>query len=381
MRRGAILSVGALTFAALTAGVGSCGASGSSSVTATGTTLTIYSSAPPGDPAAGDVVNAERLAFQQFQQSGGKIAKFTVKFATAGAAKISDNARTAIENTGTVAYVGELTPGASADSMGITNAQDVLQVSPTDTAIELTQSTPAVPGAPDNYYESRKTYGRTFARVVPNGTREAKAQVQQMASVGVKSLYVTSDGTPYGAAMALAVRGDARSSGVTVTSSKSAADAIFYGGSASSVHAFDALAAANPTLKLFGPSALAAAIPPPADRNVYVSTPGFLPKDLPATGKKFVADFTTAYGHAPSTEAIFGFEAVRAVLAVLQRAGSNAGDRATVVRDFFAFRGSDGSALGPYSINANGDISIAPFVFSHSRGGKLIPFRSIQVQG
>jgi ABC-type branched-subunit amino acid transport system substrate-binding protein len=381
VRRGAVLSVCALSFAALTAGVGSCGASGSSSVTATGTTLTIYSSAPTDDAAAADLLDAQLLAFHQFQDSGAKIGKFTIKFARVGATKVSDNARAAIENTGAVAYVGELTPGASADSMGITNAQDLLQVSPTDTAIALTQTTPAVPGAPDSYYESRKTYGRTFARVVPNGNPEAKAQLQQMAALGVKSLYVTNDGTPYGAAIALAVRNQARSNGVTVAASKSGADAIFYGGSAASVRTFGALATANPSVKLFGPSALASATLPARDRNVYVSSPGFLPKDLPTPGRKFVADFTSDYGHAPSTEAIFGFEAVRAVLAVLQRAGSNASDRATVVRDFFAFRGADNSVVGPYSINANGDISIAPFVFSRSRGGRLVPFRFVQVQG
>ncbi len=147
------------------------------------------------------------------------------------------------------------------------------------------------------------------------------------------------------------------------------------------MNAFDAVASANPTVKLFGPSALATATPPAGDRNVYVSAPGFLPKDLPAAGKKFVSDFTSAYGHAPSTEAIFGYEAVRAVLAVMQSAGASASDRATVVRDFFTFRAGANSALGPYSINADGDISIAPFVFSRSLAGKLVPFRSVQVQG
>ena len=41
-------------------------------------------------------------------QTGGKIGKFTVKLATADASKISDNARTAIEDTSAIAYLGEL---------------------------------------------------------------------------------------------------------------------------------------------------------------------------------------------------------------------------------------------------------------------------------
>jgi ABC-type branched-subunit amino acid transport system substrate-binding protein len=349
-------------------------------VTATGTTLTIYSSAPSGDASAADLLDAQLLAFHEFQDSGAKIGKFTLKFARVGAGKVSDNARAAIENTGTAAYIGELAPGASADSIGITNAQDVLQVSPTDTAIELTQATAAAPGAPGDYYESQKTYGRTFARVVPSAAQEAKAQLQEISALGVKTLYVTSDGSAYGAAIAQAVKHDAGAGGVTVRASKSGADGIFYGGVAASVRAFDALATANPAVKLFGPSALASATPPAADRNVYVSIPGFLPKDLPPAGKKFVADFRSAYGHLPSLQAIFGFEAVSAVLSVLQKAGSAANDRATVVRDFFAIRNRS-SALGTYSIDAAGDISIAPFVISRSLGGKLVPFRFVQVQG
>ncbi len=68
----------------------------------------------------------------------------------------SDNARSAIEDSSAIAYIGEPEPGLSANSIGITNAQDLLQVSPTDTAPELTRSTPAVKGAPRSYYESTR---------------------------------------------------------------------------------------------------------------------------------------------------------------------------------------------------------------------------------
>ena len=37
--------------------------------------------------------------------------------------------------------------------------------------------------------------------------------------------------------------------------------------------------------------------------------------------------------------------------------------------------------LGTYSINCNGDTSIAPFVFSRLAGGKLVPFKFVQAQG
>jgi ABC-type branched-subunit amino acid transport system substrate-binding protein len=371
------------------AAVGGCSAAGSSSVKVSGTKLTIYSSIPRSqlatDPGtARDIQNAEQLALEQ---NGSQVGKFKISFVQLGDDKLSNNARTAISDTTAIAYLGELAPGASADSMGILNAQDLLQVSPSDTAIELTQATPAVPGAPGNLYESLKTYGRTFARVTPNAAHEAKAQVAEMHTLGVKQLYVTDDGSPYGKAIAHAVRQDAASPavGITVSSSQSGADAIFFGAGdvQGAIHSFTSAAQSNPTAKLFGPSALdnttfAGGIASAA-KNVYISSPGFLPADLTPGGQTFVSDFKDKYGHAPATGAIFGYEAMRAVLNVLKKAGTSANSRGTVVDDFFSYKNAgQPTALPSYSINANGDTSLAQFVFSRLRAGRLVPFVSIQ---
>jgi branched-chain amino acid transport system substrate-binding protein len=367
-------------FAALTAGAGSCTAgSGSSSVTATGQTLTIYASAPSGGGAvAQDLVAAERLAFQQKQS---EVTAVKIRFSVLTGAKPSDNARTAIQDLSTIAYIGELSPGASADSLGITNAQDVPQVSPADTAIEITQGTTAVPGAPNDYYEALKSYGRTFVRVVPNAAQEARAQVQEMASLGVRRLYVTGDGSAYGSAITLAVKQAAPSKSIALVPSQSGADGAFYGTTSAQTagREFDSLSQSNPQLKLFGPSPLAGGVATTA-RNVYVSTPGFLAKELPAAGRTFVSQFESQYGHTPMPAAIFGYEAVAAVLDVLREAGPSAKNRATVVSDLFAIRNRD-SVLGTYSINSSGDTTIAPFVFGRIRGGRFSAFRFVQAQG
>ncbi len=391
MRRGLILSVCA--FAALTLGVGSCSSTATQSVTTSGSKLTVYASAPAAAPDSADLLAAEQLAFRQFQQTGGgRVGKFPVKLAIVRSGNVADDARSAIEDLSSIAYIGEFAPGASADSMGITNAEDLLQVSPTDTALELTQSTAAVPGAPGNYYEAEKTYGRTFARVVPNTAQEAKAQIEEMSALGVKKLYVADDGSPYGAAIANAIKADAGSTLTAVQGPPDAAkvtangaDALFFGASSASTSAaatlFGNVAKASPAVKLFGPSTLEssafAASFGPAKLRLYVSAPGFLPKSLPAAGKTFVAQFTAAYGHAPAPEAIFGYEAMSAVLAVLREAGSSADDRSTVVRDFFAIKNRS-SPLGTYSIDSVGDISIAPYVFSRFHNGALVPFRQVQ---
>jgi branched-chain amino acid transport system substrate-binding protein len=326
------------------------------------------------------VLDAERLALSQL---GSKVSGFTINFKVLSA-KPSANARTAIQDTSAIAYLGELEPGASAGTMGISNAQDLLQVSPTDTALELTQSTPAVHGAPNDYYEAKGTYGRTFARVVPSSAAEAKAQTALMGSLNVKKLYVTNDGTPYGKAIAYAVRKDASGTRISVATgpltatavSASGADALFFGASSEkAATAANELGSAAGNAKIFVPSALAST---PLPSGTYVSEPGFLPKDLPALAKsQFVKPFEARYGHAPATEAIFGYEAMAAVLAVLQKAGGQANNRTTVVHDFFAIRNRQ-SVLGTYSIDS-GDpkfASIAPFVFSRSKGGALVPWRA-----
>jgi ABC-type branched-subunit amino acid transport system substrate-binding protein len=346
-----------------------CQQAGNTGTSVTGSTLSIYLSVPPGTVSQEekDVLDAEQLAFNQ---AAHRLGKFRLQLLRSHGGELSDNARTAIVDSSTIAYLGELAPGSSADTIGITNAQDVLQVSPTDTAVELTRSTPAIANTPTRYYEALSTYGRTFARVVPTTAAEARAVVAEMRSQKVPSVSVTSDGSPYGIALKAAFLGAAKSSLRTDLPASSAA-AVFYAGSSTSgaAHIFDQAVSTNSKVKLFAPSALAsdtfaASLSAAAQRNLYVSSPGITPAGGPAT-----------YHHAPATQAVFGFAAMQAVLHALQRAGSSASNRKTVIQDFFAIR-SFGTAAGAISIDNNGDVSFSggpPFVFSRVKGGKLTP--------
>ncbi len=380
-RSGALIGCAVL---ATVTGAASCSTT-ASSVTATGKTLSIYISAPASlsaDPQAQDVVDAERLAYQQLhgEVTAHKLAP-NPNLVTDD--ELSGNARTAIGNTSAIAYLGELDPGSSADSIGITNAEDLLQVSPTDTAVELNQRSSS-----NGYYESYGTYGQTFARVVPTSAQEARALATEMQALGVRTLYATSDGSAYGNAITSAVKADVAPA-ITLASSPTSADAVFYGGSSAPAAArlFNQVAGTTPAAKLFAPSALAdeafvGALTPAAQRRVYVSQPGFLPSALTPPGRSFVASFRAAYGHAPATQAIFGYEAMSAVLEVLKEAGSAATNRSTVVNDFLRLsRSAANSVLGAYSIGANGNISIAPFVLSRVIGGQLTPYRGVPGQG
>ena len=363
-----------------------------STQTVSGKTLYLYVSAPAsaaGSPEEQDVLYAEELAFcQRFSvttckggQLQGSLNGFTIILNPVVASKLSDNARTAIKNSSAIAYLGEVVPGTSANSIGITNAQDVLQVSPTDTAAELTQSTPAVKDAPTKYYENLTAYSRTFARVVPTTAVEAQDVIKQMQALKVKRLYVTGDNSEYGRTIGQAVTADASPS-IVVTQSPTGADAVFYAGSSPSgaVSTLNQAASTNPKAKLFVPSALAdqafvSQLSAAAQHNLTVSSPGFVPGAQSSEAKKFVASFRRAYGHVPGTQAIFGYAAMNAVIDVLAQSGSAANSRSGMVRRFLAISNLP-SVLGPLSINGKGDTNIAAIVFSRVKAGRLVPFKA-----
>src|SRR5947209_6573178 len=81
----------------------------STTATSTNNVLTVYTSQPPAGAgqAARDVLDAERLALSQ---AGGKVGKYSVRMVTLHGLKISDDARRAIQDTGAIAYLGEIAP-------------------------------------------------------------------------------------------------------------------------------------------------------------------------------------------------------------------------------------------------------------------------------
>jgi branched-chain amino acid transport system substrate-binding protein len=382
VHRRALAGSGLACLAALAvAGCSRTGSSSSSSaVTISGHTLAIYLSEPrhlASDPAAQDIVDAEQLAYRAHRA---EVSDYRLRLQTVRYPKPSDNARGAILDSDTIAYLGEIAPGTSDQTVGITNALGLLQVSPTDNALELSTRTPAVAGGPHSYFESWGTYGQTFARMVPSGTLEAKALVAQMKSLGVTKLHVSSDGSDYGAAIADAVRTDAQAAGITLDSYVSeSVNGYFYGSvsPAAAAKFFGHIASMAPTAKLFGPSSLNSgaftAALSGSVRNLYVAIPGYLPKDRPTAGRSFASHFKTAFGHDPNVEAIFGYEAMSALLNALKQAGRGANDRTTVVKDFLKLR-ERSSVLGSYSIDGAGDTSLKGFVIARLRGGELVPF-------
>ena len=378
-----------------------------------GTRLTIYASAPfegPDRAVAADVGRAELLALAQ---THGRIGRYRVRLVTLDAAtvkaggwdpsQISQNARRAAGDPTTVAYIGELDNNSSAISIPLLNEAGILEVSPLDTAMALTTRSRAVAGSPQRYYPKLPETGRTFARIVPNDRAQAAALVRYMGDEGVRRAALLVDEDTTALALADVVRSEARGAGIAIVDDESVdpgardhqdlverlralhPDAVLYAGGARNTRVrvgaerlWRELAAADPELKLFAPDAL---VDPrflkaigTAGKETYVTRPVLALRAYPPAARHFARTFARRYGAPPPPEALYGYEAMRAVLAAVRSAVRTAGDarltRAAVVRAFFAGRAGDG-VLGPFAIDPRGDTSLTTYGAYRVVGGQL----------
>jgi branched-chain amino acid transport system substrate-binding protein len=368
-------------------GLGGCGGHRRHS-RASSPTLSIYTSLPFDGlyaPDAQAVYDAEKLALAQ---TGGVVNGYRVVLRPLNDAApdtgpdpvlVADRARLAAADGDTIAYLGELTPGASRGSIPILGQAGILQVSPGDTASGLA--------------------GRTFARVVPPDSEEAAAQLSLMRKLGVRRLYLLADRTTYGHDIATATLSDAASEGVTLVDPRarylggnpralvgaikqSKADALLYAGSPDPAVAtlWNELAAADPAIKKFASAAVTdspswAQTTASARYDTYLSAPGLQEPRLLRAAGQFASDFVAAYGRGtPWVSGIFGYVAMSGVLEALHSLGPHVSDpRAKMVSAFLHLRNVP-SALGTYSI-LDGETTFKDYFFTkYSRSGVAAPY-------
>lgn len=359
----------------------------------------------PDRAAALDVMRGEELALREARGSAGgyRVKLVTLDAATEKAdrwdpAQISENARAAAKDPAAVAYLGEFHTGSSAIAVPLLNEAGLLQVSPTDSAMSLTRRTLAVPDSPGKYYPKAQDYGRTFARMVPDDRRQAAAQLEYMRQEGVRRAMVLSDEDPIAIGYAMELKPLARRYGISLSEreevdphqqdprdlvtkvQEARVDAVFYAGEAhdGAVRLWQALAAAEPSLKLFAPGSVVdapfIAAVGAAAASTYVTRPVLGLRAYPPAADRFVRTFSKAYGRVPAPEALYGYEAMNAVLAAIGRAGREAGDRPLDRADVVdAFRGirRKATVLGDYEILPGGDTTLDRFGAYRIVGGAL----------
>jgi branched-chain amino acid transport system substrate-binding protein len=352
-----------------------------------GDSLTVYSSLPlsgPLAPVSRDVVRAEKLALKE---AGGRAGLYNVSYVSLDSVdpetgrwdpgRVAANARKAVQDRQTIAYLGELEPGASAISLPILNEGGILQVSPRDTFGGLTER--GGRGEPEKYYPSGR---QTFARVVPPDDAQAAGLVGLMRGDGVERLVIADDRRLSGSSMGDRVARLARDAGIDVVDRKRVdaegtvpddlgrevgerrADAFFYAGGYGdfAVGALRQVHDADASVRLYGADNLAISPELPAragavgDRLVLTGVDPAPAGEARAFERLFVARF----GERPDRQAVLGYRAMRLVLDAIERAGKDAASRREVIRTTLALAGDPRARFVRYRVQGARLVRVGP---------------------
>ncbi len=406
----------AVALIAATLGAAGCGGVGVSGASSTiGNQLTIYSSLPlQGSSGANSqqIVDGEKLALSEV---GGRIGPFKISYLSMDDSNTTTgewnpgitatNAKTAAEDTTTIAYLGDYNSGASAVSLPLINASGILQVSPSSPYVGLTSSQDAGQDEPERFYPSGK---RTFGRLQPGDPAQAEAQVRLMQGLGVKRLYVLDDEGPFEVPLAELVASDAAKAGITVVKhdsldmihtnattsfksevakvAESGAQAVFFAGGTGPGTAtlWKQLHSAEGKLLLLGSSDMVnseftSEIGSEAAARTYLTTP-ILPTSLyPPPAAQVLAHYRRRFGAEGGAYALYGYEEMSVALLAIRGAGVRGNNRQAVVDQFFAIKNRD-SVLGRYSIEPDGETTLSRYAADRVTGGRAVFYKVLNVR-
>ena len=403
---------------ALALGVGACGDDddddgGGGGGTTASKNVTVYSSLPLQGTTRENSLDVQKGVQLALEQRKGKAGSCTVEYkklddSTAQAGQwdpgaTSANARKVANDDNAVALIGEFNSGASAISIPITNEAGILQVSPANTALELTKDAgPDDKGAPEKYYPTGQ---RHYGRVVPADHIQGSAQAEWMAEEGVEKLYILDDKQVYGAGVAKSVGDAAELNDIEVVGTDgidpkapnyrslaakirdSGADAVFYGGitANNAVQLYKDLGAALPDATLWGPDGVAESaftndVPKDVADRIFLTVATIPAKDYPPKGQEFFKQFREKYNQKViQPYAIYGFEAMDVILDSMERAGDKCNERQTLIDEFFNTKGKEG-VTGTYDIDEDGDVTLSQFGRYRIENGELNEGLTVQVK-
>jgi branched-chain amino acid transport system substrate-binding protein len=394
-----------------------CGAAGGGGAA---TTLKIVSSLPMTGASLTQtqtIVNAMQL---RVEQAGGKACggKYTITYeawddASAALGKWdpaveTENANKAAADPSIIAYLGTFNSGAAKLSIPILNqAGPLVMISPANTAPGLTHAATGLTAAdePAKYYPSGV---RNYARVAATDDLQGPVAVKFLVSQGVKTLYILDDQEVYGKGVGDSVHQSAIAAGITVIAQEGydpkaadykalmtkistsnnggAPDAVYLGAivdnnAAQILKDKVAIMGDNVKVKFMGPdgiytAALIEGAGADVAEGVFASTPGLALKDLGPNGKKFFSDYAAKFGETNEPYAIMGYDSMNAAIKAIEdvcAAGGVPTDRAAVNKAVFAIKNFDG-ALGNWSFDANGDITLPYFLIGQVQKGAYVSF-------
>jgi branched-chain amino acid transport system substrate-binding protein len=397
-----------LTAIAIMIASAGCGASGDE---AAERTLRIYVSQPmTGGRGGEDTIRAVEIAVanQDSRVNGATIEVIGLNDASPDGsfdpALVRANARRAASDPSAVAYIGELDSGGTELAMPILNRAGILHVSSGSTAVKLTRPAPRLGE------RLRPTGLRTFARVVPNDTVQSAALTQFMQEESVSRVFVVDDGGTYGLGLKQYFERLAAPAGIEIVGRASAgpgtdfaelaervgdsrAGALLYAGSDLPVglSLFEATNRASGLTKLFGGDGISLTgfleALGDVELDTYITAPMLPSGNYAISGEAFFDTYRERYGEEVEPMSIFGYEAGDAVMdSILSGVRGDITKEAistlrNQTRDAFFSISERPSALGSYSIDANGDTTLTFYGAYRVEGGELVLGRAIDVPG
>jgi branched-chain amino acid transport system substrate-binding protein len=408
-----------LALAALLAAVpllSGCAASTSPDVAeATGGDLTVYSSLPLQGPQAAtseQLIGGEKLALYE---AGGRAGAYKIAYdslddaePTSGswsAGITATNAKTAAQDTSTIAYLGDFDSAATAVSLPLINGAGILQISPASPYVGLTSSLDAGQDEPGRFYPSGR---RTFVRLQPGDPVEAAAQVRLARLLGVHSVYVLAGeegrtGDAFELPLTELFMTAAQSAGIAVRAHESIttsagalyteaihkilasdAQALFMvsEGGPGAAALWRQLHSADPRLKLLGSSTMAteafASQLGPAAAVAYLTTPLLAPRMYPRSARHVLEAYRQTFGREAGPEVLYGYEAMNLVLDAVRASGAHADNRHAVIEAVMHTRERN-SVIGRYSIEGDGEATLTRYGVDAVTGGRPVFYRAFSL--
>ena len=388
--------------------LGGCGSGGGDANSGgDGGTVKLVSSMPRTGSAKGQtdtIANGIQLAIDEY---GGTVAGMKIAYedwddATASkgswtAELESANAKKAILDEDVVAYIGPYNSQAAGISMPILGEAGLLQISPAVTWIGLTKKNDI--GPPDEPMKYRHKGRVTFGRVCPTDeTQGPMAAEFAKSELKAKTAYILDDREVYGQGVAglfkkrceklgIQILGhegiDASQNEFSATIGKIKAknpDVLYFGGTTQSKGGQIAkdMKAAGLKCPLIVPDGCyeLSFIESAGQENLgncYATMGGLDWVALTGPGLEFVKKYQAKYKKDPEAYAIYGYEAAKVILHTIKKVGKK--DREAILTQCLATKDFSEGALGKWSFDADGDISLQNFTISKIENGKFKPVK------
>ena len=310
------------------------------------------------------------------------------------------NAKAFVATPRLLGVIGPLNSGCAEIELPIIESAaggPLAMISPSATYVGLThRGVATLPGEPGRYYPRGV---RNFVRTVAADDAQGAADAFVAKRLGVRALYLLTDGEPYGIGLAGAVDAAARKLGITVAGSstweakpatfpalirrikRSGADGVFLSGyvEQDGPQLIRALRRAlGPHEKIVTPDGFtpieALLNAGAAAEGVTISVPGTDPTRLPAAGRRFADRFAAAAGNPTLPYSAGAAQAAQSLLAAIARSN---GSRASVNTELRTTPTVDG-ILGSFHFDPNGDTTLGTVTIYRIQNGKAVIWQVVQ---